>query len=95
MNSFRLPWAGEMVGTPALAGVSHTTAPPGRRSLLRRHRPERLPISALKQRDVQKRVGIIFLGKVLGLMAAAGFLLLFYFLFETAAGASPAEAGPK
>jgi Amt family ammonium transporter len=91
----RLPWAGD-AGAPALAGVPTQPSPPGsRRSLVGRARPERLPVRALKQRDVQKRVGVIFLGKILGVMAALGTLGLFYFLFETAAGASPAQTAIK
>ena len=43
----------------------------------------------------RERVGVIFLGKILGVMAALGTLGLFYFLFETAAGASPAQTAIK
>ena len=58
-------------------------------------RPKRLPISAFKQRETQKRFGALLAGKMLGLAAAAGVVGLAFFLFETAAGASPAQAAPK
>ena len=92
MNMLRLPWASE-AGTPALAGVGttgpisrHDEAPRGRRSR------KRLPISHLKTREVQKRVGTIFLGKIIGLMAAIAVIAFGFFMFETAAGAAPAQA---
>jgi Amt family ammonium transporter len=72
----------------------HDEAPPGRR-FGRGPRPVRLPMSALKERDVQKRMGAIFAGKLLGIAAMFGVVFLFAFLFNSAAGAAPAQAAVK
>jgi Amt family ammonium transporter len=58
-------------------------------------REPRLPISAFKQRETQKRFGILLGAKMLGLVAAAAVAALFFYLFETAAGAATADAVPK
>ena len=60
-----------------------------------RHERERLPISAFKTREVQKRFGVLLAGKMLGLLAVAVIIGTLFYLFETAAGAAPAEALTK
>lgn len=50
---------------------------------------------SFKQREVQKRFGLILASKMLGVAALVAAIALFYFLFETAAGAAPAEAAMK
>ncbi|MET0919566.1 MAG: ammonium transporter [Acidimicrobiia bacterium] len=56
----------------------------------------RLPISAFKERETQKRFGVLLAAKMLGIVAVAGVLMLAYVLFETAAGAAtPAQAAVK
>jgi len=46
----------------------------------------------MKQRPVQKRFGLLLMAKMLGLGAVALIIGLFAFLFETSAGAAPAQA---
>src|SRR5262249_48175972 len=58
-------------------------------------RPERLPIRAFKERPTQKRFAILLAAKMIGLLAVGVVIWLAVYLFETAAGAAPAEAAPK
>ncbi len=61
----------------------------GRRKERRERLPaQRLPITAFRQRDVQKRFGIILAGKMAGLVAAGAVIGLAFYLFEDMAGAS-------
>ena len=93
MNTFRLPWTGEVAGSLALSGADdHHAPPPIGRTLLGRPKQKRMPIRSFKNPEVQKRFGVILAGKMLGIAALFGAIFLFYFLFETAAGASPAQA---
>jgi Amt family ammonium transporter len=52
-------------------------------------------MSAFKTKEVQKRFGILLVGKVLGVLATVFGIALFAFLFESAAGAAPAQAATK
>ncbi|HWJ98949.1 MAG TPA: ammonium transporter [Acidimicrobiales bacterium] len=95
MSNLQLPWAGEL-RSPALAGV----VPPGASSrssgpLLGRGPRQRKPISAFKEGPTQKRFALLLAAKVLGVVALAGVIGLFSFLFETAAGAAPAQAATQ
>jgi len=93
MNTFRLPWSGEVAGSLALSGadIDHVPQPIGR-NFLGKPKYKRMPISSFKDREVQKRFGVILAGKMLGIVAMFGAIFLFYFLFETAAGAAPSQA---
>jgi Amt family ammonium transporter len=51
-------------------------------------------VTSFKDRSVQKRFALLFAAKLLGLAALFGVIWLFAFLFETAAGAAPADAAP-
>jgi ammonium transporter, Amt family len=62
---------------------------------LHRRRRQRLPISALKQRETRSRFAVLLAGKMIGLAAAGAVVALAFFFFETAAGASPAQAAPE
>ncbi|WP_426574400.1 ammonium transporter [Aquihabitans sp. McL0605] len=97
MNTFRLPWSGEVAGSLALSGADIDHAPPGtRRGLFGRQRPERMPVSAFKNsKEVRKNFGIFLAAKMISLAIVAGVLMLFMYLFETRAGASPMQAEPK
>jgi Amt family ammonium transporter len=95
MNMLRLPWTGS-AGSPALAGIDPggssslpDLAPPGRRSRAR------LPLNSFKQREVQKRFGVILAGKMAGLTAAMGVIFGAIWMFDTAAGASTAQEALK
>jgi Amt family ammonium transporter len=58
-------------------------------------RPPRLPISAFKTRETQKRFGALLAGKMIGLFGAAAAIGLAFFLFESAVGAAaPLEVVP-
>lgn len=93
MHTYRLPWTGDVAGSLAVAGTDdHHSPPAARRSLLRRPRPERLPVRAFRTREVQKRFGLILVGKMLGMATLLGAIALFVYLFESAAGAAPAQA---
>ena len=92
MNTFRLPWTGEVAGSLALSGADDHAPPPIGRTLLGKPKYKRLPVRSFKNPEVQKRFGVILAGKMLGIAALFGAIFLFYFLFETAAGASPAQA---
>ncbi len=95
MNTFRLPWTGEVAGSLALSGADIDHAPPPNgRSLLGRHRSGRLPVRSFKDREVQKRFGVILAGKMIGLALVGAALMLFAYLFEAKAGAAPAQEGP-
>ncbi|CAN5695196.1 ammonium transporter [soil metagenome] len=98
MNMLRLPWSGSEAGTPALAGVgsggspSHwDETPPG--DTIRRRK--RLPVSSFKERDVQKRFGLLLAGKVIGVAGVFAVMFGFTYFFSTAAGAAPAQAATK
>jgi len=54
-----------------------------------------LPLRSFKTKEVQKRFGLILASKMIGVMLAFGLLAIFYYLFETKAGASPTQAAPK
>ncbi|MCU1387119.1 MAG: ammonium transporter [Ilumatobacteraceae bacterium] len=58
-------------------------------------RPQRLPISAFKERDVQRRFLALLTGKMIGLFGAAAAVGLAFFLFESAVGAAPMEDVPS
>lgn len=95
MNTFRLPWSGEVAGSLALSGADIHTDPPGtRRTLFGRQRPERMPIRSFRNPEVQKRFGVILAGKMIGLAIAGAALMLFVYLFNAKAGAAPAQEGP-
>ena len=94
----RLPWSGEVAATPALAGVGSGGTPPGSGGLLtgrRSRREPRLPLRSFREREIQKRFGVLLVAKMLGIAALFGLIYLFFFLFETAAGAAPAQAAMK
>ncbi len=55
----------------------------------------RLPIRSFKERETQKRFGVLLAAKMLGVLGAAGVVLLGFYLFETAAGASTPEVASK
>jgi Amt family ammonium transporter len=55
----------------------------------------RLPVSSFRQRETQKRFGVLLAGKVGGLVLVAGIIALAVYLFERAAGAAPAQAATK
>jgi Amt family ammonium transporter len=63
-----------------------------RRSIAGRRRERspsrRLPVSAFREREVQKRFGVILAGKMAGLVGAAAVIGLAFYLFEDVAGAS-------
>ena len=94
MNMLRMPWSGEVAATPAFAGVdSGGTPPSGGLTIGKRSRErERLPLRSFKTREVQKRFGLILAAKMLGLMAVVAIVAVFFYLFESAAGASPMQA---
>ncbi|MCU1357140.1 MAG: ammonium transporter [Acidimicrobiales bacterium] len=52
-------------------------------------------MSSFKERDVQKRFGVLLAGKIVGVAAVFAFIAGFAFFFETAAGASPGQAAMK
>src|SRR5690242_12837486 len=58
-------------------------------------RQKRLPISSFKERETQKRFGVLLAGKMGGLAAAAGIVGLIVFIFGATAGAATAETAPK
>jgi Amt family ammonium transporter len=58
-------------------------------------REPRLPITAFKERETQKRFGVLLTAKMIGLLAAAGVMALLFYFFETAAGAATGQAAPK
>ena len=60
----------------------------------RRRRP-RLPLSAIKNREVQKNFGLVLAGKMIGITAVLGVMFGFTYFFGAAAGAAAADAGPK
>lgn len=95
MNTFRLPWSGEVAGSLALSGadIDHVPQPTGH-SLLGRPKAKRMPVRSFRNREVQKRFGAILAGKMIGLLAVAAVLVFFAYLFETRAGAAPAQEGP-
>ena len=98
MNMLRVPSSGDAVGlAPLAAGVGPGTAESldDRRAPGRFRGRERLPVSSFRERETQKRFGALLAGKMLGLAATFGVIAAFAFLFETAAGASPAQAAPK
>jgi Amt family ammonium transporter len=82
-----------VAGSLALSGADIDQSPPPiGRTFLGKPKYKRMPIGSFKNREVQKRFGVILAGKMLGIAALFGAIFLFYFLFETAAGASPAQA---
>ena len=92
MNTFRLPWSGEVAGSLALSGADpHPSPTPIGRNFLGKPKYKRMPVRSFKDREVQKRFGVILAGKMLGIVALFGAIGLFYFLFETAAGAAPSQ----
>ncbi len=73
-----------------------STDPPGRRLLARRRGRERLPITAFRERETQKRFAVLLSAKMLGLAGVVGVMALFSYLLESQAGALPiAAAAPK
>ena len=50
-----------------------------------------MPIRSFKEREFQKRFGVLLAAKMIGLLAVVGIVALFFYLFETQAGASPAS----
>ncbi|MFN8050798.1 MAG: ammonium transporter [Acidimicrobiales bacterium] len=58
-------------------------------------RPKRLPITAFRQRDTQKRFAVLFAGKLVGLGAAGAVIAFAFYLFESQAGASASQAATK
>jgi Amt family ammonium transporter len=58
-------------------------------------RRERLPVRAFRERDTQKRFVLLLVAKMLGLAAVGLLVALAVYLFETAAGASTAQATTK
>jgi Amt family ammonium transporter len=59
-------------------------------------RSERLPVSAFRQRETQKRFAVLLAGKMIGLVAVAAVVGLGIYFFESQAGALPmADAAPK
>ncbi len=50
--------------------------------------PRRLPVSAFKEREVQKRFGLVLAGKVGGLLLAGGVIAAGFYLFGQTAGAT-------
>jgi Amt family ammonium transporter len=60
-----------------------------RRTLLGRERPERLPVSAFKQRDVQKRFGALLVGKMLGVIGSGIAVVTGLYLIGSTVGAEP------
>jgi Amt family ammonium transporter len=99
MNQLRLPSTGKAVsrvvrGAGSAPAAARSDREPRQRRF-RRSRGDRLPVSAFKQREVQRRFGVLLAGKVLGIGATFGVIALFGFLFETAAGAAPAQAAAK
>jgi Amt family ammonium transporter len=51
-------------------------------------RPTRLPVTAFKEREVQKRFGVVLAGKMGGLLLAAGVIVAAFALFGHSAGAT-------
>jgi Amt family ammonium transporter len=94
MNTFRLPWTGDAAGSLAFAGADDHHAPPIGRTLLGRPKRARLPVRSFKDRDVQKRFGVILAGKMAGLLIVGAALLLFAYLFDARAGAAPLQDAP-
>ncbi|QXC63057.1 ammonium transporter [Aquihabitans sp. G128] len=98
MNMLRLPWSGSEAATPALAGVGSGGSPsfsdgtPPAQTFRGR---QRLPISSFKERETQKRFGVLLAGKVIGIAGVFGVMALFTYFFSTAAGATPAQAATK
>ena len=55
----------------------------------------RLPVSAFREREVQKRFGVILAGKMAGIAAATSMVFGALWMFDAAASASPAQATVK
>ncbi|MGN6693150.1 MAG: hypothetical protein ACTHN0_03155, partial [Aquihabitans sp.] len=95
MNTFRLPWSGEVAGSLALSGadIDHVPQPTGR-SFLGKPTYKRMPVRSFKNREVQKRFGVILAGKMIGLAVVGAVLMFLAYMFQTKAGAAPAQEGP-
>ena len=80
---------------PAATGPHPSALDASLRPTGRSRRGRRRTVGAFREREVQKRFGVILAGKMLGLAAVGALIGFAFFLFETAAGASPAQAAPK
>ena len=96
MTTLRIPLPGTGLGIPSPritstdVDVSTPRSPVGRW-----RRRERLPLSALRTREVQKRFAVIFAAKAIGLSLVVGFMSLFAWFFSTAASADTGQAAAK